>query len=374
MFVSAFAPSARADFVDFIKAPLEISVKGNLLIDFQGQPVRLVGVNKSGTEYMCAHGWNFFDGQANAATVAAMKSWKINVVRVPLNESCWLGINGVSPKFSGLKYHNAINDWVTLLQSAGIYAILDLHSSAPGSTKATSMDEMANEDHSIDFWRSVATYFKSNRGVIFDLYNEPNKIDWDCWRDGCMTKEGWRTAGMQAMVTAIREVGATQPVMLEGIGQATDLSQWMEYKPNDPLNQLIASNHNYSGMNFSNSLGAWDKKYAPITKTVPLVTGELGQPNCNNDYIKDYMKWADLNNVSYIAWTWNVTSKHWPCSRHSLIADEKGSPSPYGIGFRDHLLALPSQSDFSIKAGAASFLISKKSRPSKANRTKVLNG
>ena len=172
MFVAVFTPNSSAEpsaSTEFLKVPFKISVKGNVLIDGYGQPVRLVGVNKSGSEYMCANDWNFFDGKANAATVKAMKSWKINVVRVPLNESCWLGINGVGPKFSGINYKNAINNWVMLLQSAGIYAILDLHVSAAGATKATRMANMANEDHSIDFWRSVATFFKSNQGLIFDL-------------------------------------------------------------------------------------------------------------------------------------------------------------------------------------------------------------
>ena len=364
-------PVAEADVES---SPIKISVQKNLLIDGNGQPIKLVGVNKSGTEYMCAHDWNFFDGQASAATVAAMRAWKINVVRVPMNEDCWLGINGVSPKFSGANYQSAISAWVTLLQSGGIYPILDLHVSAPGTIKATYMEKMADEDHSIDFWSSVAAYFKSNHGLIFDLFNEPNQINWSCWRDGCATKEGWRTAGMQDMVTAIREADATQPIMLEGIGQATDLSQWLTYKPNDPLNQLIASNHNYSGMNFSNSLSAWNRKYSPITTTVPLLTGELGQPDCKHNYIDDYMNWADLNNVSYVAWTWNVTSKYWPCSNHSLIADEAGTPSPYGVGFRDHLLSLPSQSNFTVAAVKVSAAITKKIKPSKASRTKVLNG
>ena len=32
---------------------------------------------------------------------------------------------------------------------------------------------MANADHSIDFWKSVATTFKDNSSVMFELYNEP---------------------------------------------------------------------------------------------------------------------------------------------------------------------------------------------------------
>ena len=41
-----------------------------------------------------------------------MKSWDINAVRVPLNESCWLGINGIEPSLGGAAYRAAIRTYV----------------------------------------------------------------------------------------------------------------------------------------------------------------------------------------------------------------------------------------------------------------------
>ena len=35
-----------------------------------------------------------------------MKTWSINAVRVPLNEDCWLGINGVKPQYGGAAYRS----------------------------------------------------------------------------------------------------------------------------------------------------------------------------------------------------------------------------------------------------------------------------
>ena len=72
-----------------------IGVQGNHLVDRSGKTVRLLGVNRSGTEYACPQGWGFFDGPSDTASIRAMKSWHINAVRVPLNEACWLGINGI---------------------------------------------------------------------------------------------------------------------------------------------------------------------------------------------------------------------------------------------------------------------------------------
>lgn len=324
-----------------LEIPLEISVSKNQLVDGSKKVVHLHGVNKSGTEYACAQGWGIFDGKAENQTVEAMKSWNINVVRVPLNESCWLGINGVKQQYSGKLYRKAIIDFVQLLNQNRIYVILDLHISNHGNNLALKMPDMANADHSIDFWKSVAETFVSNRAVMFDAFNEPKGITWSCWRDGCTTKAGWKTAGMQQIVNAIRGTGARQPIILEGRSTATDLSRWIEFKPIDPINQLVASNHNYIGMTGSNTELDWNRKYSGIALQVPLITGELGQQDCKHDYVDRYMDWADSKGISYVGWTWNVTSKYWKCvGGESMIATESGTPSNLGIGFRNHFLAL----------------------------------
>ncbi len=84
--LALMAPSSPG----FAAAPLSISVSGNHLINGYGQTIRLLGVNRSGTEYACIQGWGLFDGPNDATSVAAMASWHINAVRVPLNEDCWL--------------------------------------------------------------------------------------------------------------------------------------------------------------------------------------------------------------------------------------------------------------------------------------------
>ncbi|HEY8598128.1 MAG TPA: hypothetical protein VIL85_06835, partial [Thermomicrobiales bacterium] len=61
-----------------------LRVEGAQLIDAAGQPVRLLGVNRAGTEYACIQGWGLFDGPHDAASVAAIRSWGSNAVRVPL--------------------------------------------------------------------------------------------------------------------------------------------------------------------------------------------------------------------------------------------------------------------------------------------------
>ena len=152
----------------------------------------LQGLNHAGTEYACIQGWGFFDGFHNMSLVQSFKAWKANAVRVPLNEDCWLGINGVKAQYSGQNYISNITSYVNMFTEEGLTAILELHWSAPGSQKATGQQPMPDRDHSIDFWKSVARQFSGNDKVIFELFNEPypdnNKWNsdegWKCWRDG----------------------------------------------------------------------------------------------------------------------------------------------------------------------------------------------
>ena len=88
-----------------------VQVIGNHLADGEGSPIRLIGVNRSGSEYACiTEGLGVFDGPTGKRAIAAMKTWRINAVRVPLNEDCWLGINGAPAEYSAARYHEAVKE------------------------------------------------------------------------------------------------------------------------------------------------------------------------------------------------------------------------------------------------------------------------
>ena len=60
-----------------------LHVVDNQLVDRDGEPVRLLGVNRSGGEYACVGGHGFFAGPTGRRAVGAMTAWGINAVRVP---------------------------------------------------------------------------------------------------------------------------------------------------------------------------------------------------------------------------------------------------------------------------------------------------
>ena len=314
---------------------LALRVSGNQLLDARGNRIRLLGVDRSGTEYACIQGWGIFDGPSDAASINAMASWHINAVRVPLNEDCWLNINGVNPAYGGANYQSAIAGYVNRLHQHNLYVILDLHWSAPGKQKATGQQPMPDADHSPAFWRSVAAIFRNDRAVVFDLYNEPYGVDWACWRNGC-SSPGWQTAGMQQLVNAVRGAGANNVIMLGGLSYANDLTGWLSHEPADSRGQLAASFHTYN-FNVCNMVSCWNSQDLPVAAQAPLITGELGENDCGHGFIDSYMAWADSYRVSYLGWTWDS----WSCSGGpALITSYSGTPSGFGIGFRDHLLKI----------------------------------
>ncbi len=98
------------------RSPGAIRVSGHRLIGVDGHTLRLIGVDRSGTEYACSgpdgaggFGYGIFQGPDDAGSIKALRSWHVNAVALPLNEACWLGgYAGLKPDFSGSAYQNAI--------------------------------------------------------------------------------------------------------------------------------------------------------------------------------------------------------------------------------------------------------------------------
>jgi endoglucanase len=335
-------------------------VNGNALMA-AGQPIQLAGVNRSGTEYSCIQGFGIFDGPADVASVQAISSWHANVVRIPLNEDCWLGINGVAEAYGGVNYQRAIQQFVELLHENGMYAELSLMWGAPGTYRATYQPNAPDADHSPTFWSSLAAVFATDANVILSPWGETT-VGWACFRDGCRDQATYgpanatyQTAGMQQAVTVMRSAGYGGVISIPCISYANRCANyndgsWLQYQASDPKHQLIAETHVY-GKNACADRSCLDTDIAPIAARVPLIFGETGETydgsECSSSHIQELLGWADAQRprVSYAAWTWNTWGN---CS--ALISNYQGEPNKtapagaqYGQYVRDHLAGMPAQ-------------------------------
>ena len=321
------------------------------------------GVNWPSFEYACSDGYGYSNSASaqnvgpDAAGAALIASWHINTVRLPLNQDCWLGEDGL-PKFGKTSgYRAAVRRWVSALHEAGLAVVLDLHWSGPAGVVSDGQRAMP-DDRSDDFWSSVARTFKKDRSVIFDVFNEPYSrydtngtlifdLTWNCWRNGgcAAPRTGDRqaldggtftTIGLGALVDAIRATGAKQPIMLGGIDYASDLRAWLANRPEDK--GVVASFHNYGGHACHNQT-CWDEVIAPIAAEAPVVTGEFGETDCQTSP-ESFMKWADQHGVGYLMWAWWVLPDS-ACSTLSVLADVRGTArAPNGTALKAHLAAL----------------------------------
>jgi endoglucanase len=340
-------------------------VEGNHLVDARsGREFVPRGVNWSSFEYACAQGWgmsaldNLVARDPAVTEAKAIATWGANTVRLPLNQDCWLGTRGapVSDQYEERTvegYREDVRDFVTALNHEGIVVVLDLH-----SRKRIGQPEFGNlampDSESIAFWTSVADEYRDNPSVMFDAFNEPYSrynssstrflfdLTWKCWRDGgCQapveddqTASGGQVTypvqGMAAVVGAIRNAGADQPVLLGGLDYANDLSHWLEFAPDD--DQLVAAFHSYDFKRCADE-ACWDDVLAPIADSVPVLTSELGAQHPEAGYVERYLAWADQHNLGALFWVW---ADH-PADPMALVAHDRGRPTASGIVARNWL-------------------------------------
>jgi aryl-phospho-beta-D-glucosidase BglC (GH1 family) len=356
-----------------VSSTLAIQVQGAHLVDASGNEVQLRGVNVSGLEgAVHHHGSDWADaglgGEPNWGTI---KTWGTNAVRLPLNESSWLSLTGTDADNGATNqkanyygtYQASVINAVNHATAAGLYVILDLHWTAPGPFIAMNQAQMADTDHALAFWTSIADTFKNNPAVIFELFNEPfghgtwpiAASDWATLRDGgtypaftringASTAGAWTATGMQAMLNAVRATGASNVVLVGSMAYDADLSQWLAYKPTDPLAQIAAVWHAYPGENPSVPTGGkaqYGYAAAILAAGYPIVITEFGGDNSAGaptpPLLPKLLPWADTNKVGYTAWTWNPWTAY--SKVNVLIKDTAGTATDgYGEYVKAHFL------------------------------------
>lgn len=365
------APSGVQASVGATTGP-SIAVAGGKLVDGSGAQLQLLGTSISGLEQGSSSLANGVENYGNAADAGfkAMASWNMNVVRVPLSESSWLGKSGcITDGGSASTLQANVAQAVSNANAAGLYVILDLHWTAPNSFGCPhGQGSMPDADNTVAFWTSVANAFKGNPGVIFELFNEPfgtnvfanwvqapgtappsgqsatdldalisggtysNGYMYDCNNNCNLTKGSiytapgtapFQAAGYQTIIDAIRATGAKNVILANAIGWAGQIQTWLAKRPSDPAGQLAVGWHIDGGSTAQASqvmaLGL------PVVITEAYAVGDAN------------FTWSVANKAGFLYWAW----VDWGGSG-LLINAKTSAPSATGTALKNSYCTRPS--------------------------------
>jgi hypothetical protein len=313
-------------------SPQDLKVTGT---NFQtiggGCTVRLVGVDICGNEWSAnSYGPpNGYNGDMVQSVNSAIDTWKSNCLRIPLNQDFWFGYSDGDSKSSSSqntsyqnKYRAFIDNIVSAASAKNAWVELDLHWSGNGNwgSSVNVKQQDMPDDHSTDFWKDVATRYKNNPAVLFNLYNEPKDDSWSTWKNGGQSLSGFHTPGFQSLVNTVRTAGANNVIIVGGLGWAYDLTGIASNALTDQSSGhgIAYEAHIYDNKG-SGEPGIWNTNVTTAVKSgFCVIIGEFGpktdgsQDNSGcTPFESDLINWingSNSSNYSYsaIAWSFNT--------------------------------------------------------------------
>jgi endoglucanase len=328
-------------------------VQGAQILDRNGHPHLFRGLDRPSLEWVCGGDIVETDYQTMAQV------WHANVVRLPLNQDCW--INDSSNPSYDLSYQAVIDEQVLWAKKYNMDIILDLHWSDRGdyavaqaclANNSTCQQDMADA-HSVIFWQQVASRYKNEPQVLFELYNEPKiggyspqTSSWDLWLNGNGQSSGFTVHGMQELYNTVRSAGANNLVIVGGLSWSFDLSGVSSHAVVGT--NIVYNTHVYQ----QNPENMWSAKFGSLAGTYPIIATEFGDHsgNCSTVVNTDFISYAAGNAVggsgapsSKLSWTaWAFYAPHLtPCSFPALVNSDWVTPNAMGQVVQNALIAGP---------------------------------
>jgi hypothetical protein len=278
--------------------PPELRVAGSQLRTKEGKAVWLQGLCLDALQ------WSTVGDHILKSIPVAVDRWKANVIRLPIKEDFWAG-RGSPGQDGGEAYRRKVDAAIDAAASRGAYLVVALD-------KSDKYALMPDTDD-IDLWKDVATRYKNNPAVLFELFNDPHGVSWKVWRDGGdLTDPNSKDAevnaadnapqavtGMQALLDAIRATGAENIVVADGLDYGYDLSGVIK-------DYALQERPGGNGIMYSSHIYPWKKNWRENTLDAaakyPIFIGEVATP-------------PDWNGFEFIPnGIFPLTGlNHWPC-------------------------------------------------------------
>jgi endoglucanase len=267
----------------------QLKVVGTDLQDRSGNPVQLKGVSSQWLNYET----KTFP-ESKSAIQYARDHWKLSVIRAAMGidaRSGYLG-TGAGTNANRAAMQTKVD---TIIQNAidlGIYVIVDWHTSNAVTATATQTDA------AVAFFTDIAQRYGGSPNVIYEPYNEPNRVTWAQIKPY-----------HEAVVAAIR---AQDPDNLIVLGTPT-FSQDVDLAAQDPVagSNLLYTLHFYA---CTHKQSLRDKGTAALGRGIALFVTEFGStpadggvinsgdPFVCEDEARSWFAWMADHHISGAAW------------------------------------------------------------------------
>lgn len=278
-------PSNSVDntiYPDMSKTPVQthgqLSVSGTNIIDENNNTFQLKGVS--------THGLAWFPEYVNKESFQTMRDdWGINTIRLAMYSN---PNDGYSTKM-----HEIVKNGINVATELGLYVIIDWHilnDNNPNMYKT----------QSIAFFKEMATLYKDNPNVLYEICNEPNgNVTW--------TKDIKPYA--EELIAEIRNIDNDAIII---VGTPT-WSQDVDVVSKDPINNatnIMYSLHFYAA---THKQYLRDKMTTALQSGLPIFVSEFGICDASGNGTIDENEanlWIDTLNSNHISWIcWNLSNK-----------------------------------------------------------------
>lgn len=311
---------------------------GRQLLDANGRPVRMTGINWFGAETSdyVPHGlWtrNYKD------MLDQIKGLGYNTLRLPYSNQLFdPGSTPTSidyaknPDLSGLDGLQILDRIIGYAGELGLKVVLDRHRPDAGGQSALWYTGRHPESRWISDWTMLARHYAGDTTVIgADLHNEPHSPA--CWGCGDETRD-WRLAAERAG-NAILAVNPDWLIIVEGVDDHEGDNYWwggnLQGAAEHPVrldvpDRLVYSAHDYATSvhpqpwfddpSFPSNLpGIWDKNWGYLHKNgvAPVLLGEFGTTLADprdQTWLRALMAYLGegTGGISFTFWSWNPNS------------------------------------------------------------------
>jgi len=207
--------------------------------------------------------------------------WGANVLRIPFNQE-WV--------LAGGAYLEAMDRAVEFAAARGAYTVLALQWLDNHTVCGWDADGRPNfvaplpNEASLELWRQLASRFRNEPAVLFDILSEPHGVPISVWQPWAMR-----------LIEAIRESHPAALVLVSGVDWAYDLRG----HPIPGMDGLVYSTHIYR-----NKGTDWDEAFGSLAAKVPVIAGEWGGGEADLEWGETLSDYLAQRQIGWIAWGW----------------------------------------------------------------------